>query len=125
MTLTLNPVPLSLNAPMLERIRYALDTINPEDLYDYVRGLEDIVEAVNRSDLDTDLEPNDGQDPPLAVEKAITDLVARSIESMVYNPYKDFFDDCVGALNGHWPAAEVTDYHLRSVIMGAIMGDAS
>ena len=93
MTITLNPVPLSLNAPMPDRIRYALDTIDPEDLYEYVKGLEDIMHAVNDK-LD--------------------------------NPYADFFDDCVGALNGHWPEASIEDETLLQVILDAITkGDTS
>lgn len=117
---TFNPVPLSLNAPMLDRIRYALDTINPEDLYEYVKGLEDIMEAVNDK-LDTDLEPLDAEDPSVVIEDALDSLKERSI-----NPYKDFFDDCVGALNGHWPAASIEDGNLLQVILDAITkGDTS
>ena len=119
MTIKLNPVPLSLNAPMLDRIRYALDTINPEDLYEYVKGLEDIVHAVNDK-LDILVEPGDAEDPSDVIEKALDSLKAHSIESLVDNPYKDFFDDCVGALNGHWPAASIEDETLKSVILDAI-----
>ena len=119
MTIKLNPVPLSLNAPMLDRIRYALDTINPEDLYEYVKGLEDIVHAVNDK-LDILVEPGDAEDPSDVIEKALDSLKAHSIESLVDNPYKDFFDDCVGALNGHWPCASIEDETLKSVILDAI-----
>ncbi len=119
MPITLNPVPLSLNAPMLDRIRYALDTINPEDLYEYVKGLEDIVEAVNDK-MTIDMEPGDAEDPSDVIERALDEIKAHSIESLVDNPYKDFFDDCVGALNGYWPAASIEDGTLRAVILDAI-----
>ncbi len=120
MALTLNTVPLSLNAPMLDRIRYALDTINPEDLYEYVKGLEDIRQAINNSDLEVDLHPLDADDPSDVIEKALDSLKERSIESLMDNPYADFFDDCVGALNGHWPAASIEDETLKAVILDAI-----
>ena len=119
MALTLNPVPLSLNAPMLDRIRYALDTIDPEDLYEYVKGLEDIMHAVNDK-LDILIEPLDAEDPSDVIEEALDSLKERSIGSLVDNPYADFFDDCVGALNGHWPEASIEDETLKAVILDAI-----
>ena len=114
-------IPLSLNAPLSERLKYAPDSVNLEDVADTLARYEALLAVVNDSDLNTCI---DLDDDPQAVAKdikqAIDDMLARSIESRVDNPYKDFFDDCVGALNGHWPGAEVTDDHLKGIILASI-----
>ena len=114
-------IPLSLNAPLSERLKYAPDSVNLEDVADTLARYEALLAVVNDSDLNTCI---DLDDDPQAVAKdikqAIDGMLSRAIESMVDNPYRDFFDDCVGALNKYRPAASVTDDHLRGVILDAI-----
>jgi hypothetical protein len=117
---------LSINAPTSERIKYDFTTLTPEQIYDHVKALEDLLDAVNGSDLDLDIEVGDD---PAKVRAEINARLERDavnhIENAGANPYKEFFDDCVGALNGHWPCADVTDDDLKGVILAAITkGDA-
>jgi len=53
-------------------------------------------------------------------EPLYEELTSGTIESVTDNPYKDFFDDCVGALNGFWPAASIEDETLKATILDAI-----
>ena len=66
----------------------------------------------------------EASDEPLdvstTIDKTIDGLTSSAIESMVDNPYKNFFDDCVGALNGFWPAASIEDETLKATILDAI-----
>ena len=112
---------LSINAPLSERIRYDFNTLTPEQIYDHVKALEDLLEAVNDSDLNTCIEVGDDPAEVKAdIDKALNDAASSAVESCALNPYKDFFDDCVGALNSFWPAAEVTDEALKMAILDAI-----
>lgn len=112
---------LSINAPLSERIRYDFNTLTPEQIYDYVKALEELLKAVNDSDLNTCIEVGDDPGTVTAdIDKAMNDAAKDAVESCVLNPYKDFFDDCVGALNSFWPAASIEDETLKMAIMDAI-----
>ena len=63
---------------------------------------------------------DDPLDVSKAIDEAIKGLTSSAVESMVDNPYKDFFDDCIGALNRFWPAASIEDETLKSAILDAI-----
>ena len=112
---------LSLSAPLYERIRYNPASVSTEEIVDALKAYEALLDAVNRSDLDTLI---DVTDCPQDVTKEINGILERTkneaVESNVRNLYKDFFDDCVGALNGYWPDASIEDDDLRSAILEAI-----
>ena len=112
---------LSINAPLSERLYFNPSSVSTEQVIDALKAYEAILDAINGSALDPMIEASDD---PLEVSKAIDGaiegLTSRAIESMVDNPYKDFFDDCVGALNGYWPAASIEDETLKMVILDAI-----
>ena len=112
---------LSINAPLSERLYFNPSSVSTEEVIDALKAYEAILDAVNGSALDTCIEASDGPlEASNAVDEAIEGLTGRTIESMVENPYKDFFDDCVGALNGYWPAASIEDETLKMVILDAI-----
>ena len=112
---------LSINAPLSERLYFNPSSVSTEEVIDALKAYEAILDAVNGSALDTCIEASDG---PLEVSKAIDGaiegLTSRAIESMVENPYKDFFDDCVGALNSFWPETSIEDETLKTAILDAI-----
>ena len=112
---------LSINAPLSERLYFNPSSVSTEEVIDALKAYEAILDAVNGSALDTCIEASDGPlEASNAVDEAIEGLTGRTIESMVENPYKDFFDDCVGALNGYWPAASIEDETLKATILDAI-----
>jgi hypothetical protein len=112
---------LSINAPLSERLHFNPSSVSTEQVIDALKAYEAILDAINGSALDTLIEASDD---PLEASKAINTSVDRMIEKAIEgcgsNPYKDFFDDCIGALNGHWPAASIEDETLRMVILDAI-----
>lgn len=111
----MNPT-LSINAPLSERLYFNPSSVSTEEVIDALKAYEAILDAVNGSVLDTMIEASDD---PLNVSEAINDKVDSLIER-ADNPYEDFFDDCVGALNSFWPAASIEDETLRTVILDAI-----
>ncbi len=116
----MNPT-LSINAPLSERLYFNPSSVSTEQVIDALKAYEAILDAINGSVLDTMIEVSD--EPPdvsTAIDEALEGLTSGTIESMVDNPYKDFFDDCVGALNGYWPAASIEDETLKMVILDAI-----
>ena len=117
---------LSINASLSERLYVNPSSVSTEEVIDVLRAYEAILDAINRSVLDTMIEASDGPlEASKAIDEAIEGLTSGAIESMVDNPYKDFFDDCVGALNRFWPAASIEDETLRATILDAIAkGDA-
>jgi len=117
---------LSINAPLSERLYFNPSSVSTEQVIDALRAYEAILDAINGPVLGTMIEASD---EPLDVSTAIVDaiegLTSGTIESMVDNPYKDFFDDCVGALSSFWPAASIEDETLKATILDAIAkGDA-
>ena len=112
---------ISINAPLSERLYFNPSSVSTEQVIDALKAYEAILNAINGSVLDTMIEASD---EPLDVSTAIVDaidgLTSGTIESMVDNPYKDFFDDCVGALNSFWPAASIEDETLKTAILDAI-----
>jgi hypothetical protein len=116
----MNPT-LSINAPLSERLHLNPSSVSTEQVIDALKAYETILDAINGSTLDTLIEASDD---PLEASKAIDTSVDRMIEKAIehpaHNPYKDFFDDCVGALNGFWPAASIEDETLRMAILDAI-----
>jgi hypothetical protein len=116
----MNPT-LSINAPLSERLYFNPSSVSTEEVIDALKAYEAILDAINGSVLDTMIEASD---EPLnvstAIDEAIEGLTSGTIESMVDNPYKDFFDDCVGALNSFWPAASIEDETLKATILDAI-----
>jgi len=117
---------LSINAPLSERLYFNPSSVSTEEVIDVLRAYEAILDAINGSVLDTLIEVSDGPlEASKAIDGAIEGLTSGAIESMVDNPYKDFFDDCVGALNSSWPAASIEDETLKATILDAIAkGDA-
>ena len=112
---------LSINAPLSERLHFNPSSVSTEQVIDALKAYEAILDAINGSALDTPIEVSDGPlDVSTAIVDAIEGLTSGAIESMVDNPYKDFFDDCVGALNSFWPAASIEDETLKAAILDAI-----
>lgn len=112
---------LSLNASLSERLYFNPSSVSTEEVIDVLRAYETILDAINGSVLDTMIEASDGPlEASKAIDGAIEGLTSGTIESMVDNPYKDFFDDCVGALNSLWPAASIEDETLKAAILDAI-----
>ena len=112
---------LSINAPLSERLYFNPSSVTTEEVIDVLRAYEAILDAINGSALDTPIEVSDEPlDVSTAIDEAIEGLTSSAVESMVDNPYKDFFDDCVGALNSFWPAASIEDETLKMVILDAI-----
>jgi hypothetical protein len=107
---------ISINAPLSERLYVNPSSVTTEEVIDVLRAYEAILDAINGSALDTLIEVSDD---PLDVSEAINDKVDSLIER-ADNPYEDFFDDCVGALNNFWPAASIEDETLKMVILDAI-----
>ena len=116
----MNPT-LSINAPLSERLHFNPSSVSTEQVIDALRAYEAILDAINGAALDICIEASDDPlDVSTAIVEAIEGLTSRTIESMVDNPYKDFFDDCVGALNSFWPAASIEDETLKAAILDAI-----
>lgn len=116
----MNPT-LSINAPLSERLYVNPSSVSTEQVIDALRAYEAILDAINGSALDTLIEASDGPlEASKAIDGAIEGLTSKTIESMTDNPYKDFFDDCVGALNSFWPAASIEDETLKATILDAI-----
>lgn len=112
---------LSINASLSDRLYFNPSSVSTEEVIDVLRAYEAILDAINRSALDTLIEVSDGPlEASKAIDGAIEGLTSGTIESMVDNPYKDFFDDCVGALNNFWPEASIEDETLRATILDAI-----
>lgn len=112
---------LSINAPLSDRLYVNPSSVSTEEVIDVLRAYESILDAINGSVLDTMIEASDGPlDASKAIDGAIEGLTSGAIESMVDNPYKDFFDDCVGALNSFWPEASIEDETLKATILDAI-----
>jgi hypothetical protein len=112
---------LSVNASLSDRLYFNPSSVSTEEVIDVLRAYEAILDAINGSALDTMIEASDGPlDASKAIDGAIEGLTSGTIESMVDNPYKDFFDDCVGALNSFWPAASIEDETLKATILDAI-----
>ena len=112
---------ISINAPLSERLYFNPSSVSTEEVIDALKAYEAILDAVNGSVLDTMIEASDEPlDVSTAIDEAIEGLTSRTIESCVDNPYKDFFDDCVGALNSFWPAASIEDDTLKAAILDAI-----
>jgi hypothetical protein len=107
---------LSINAPLSERLYFNPSSVSTEEVIDALKAYEAILDAINGSALGTTIEASDD---PLDVSDAINDKVDSLIER-ADNPYEDFFDDCVGALNRFWPAASIEDETLKTVILDAI-----
>ena len=112
---------ISINAPLSERLYFNPSSVSTEQVIDALKAYEAILDAINGSVLDTMIEASDEPlDVSTAIVEAIEGLTSGAIESMVDNPYKDFFDDCVGALNSFWPAASIEDETLKAAILDAI-----
>ena len=112
---------ISINAPLSERLYVNPSSVTTEEVIDALKAYEAILDAINGSALDTMIEASDDPlDVSTAIVEAVEGLTSGAIESMVDNPYKDFFDDCVGALNSFWPAASIEDETLKMVILDAI-----
>lgn len=112
---------LSLSAPLSERLHFNPDSVSTEQIIDSLKAYESILDAINGSALDTLIEvTDDPSEVANEINKTTEKLASKVIESMVDNPYKDFFDDCVGALNSFWPAASIEDEGLKAAILAAI-----
>ena len=113
---------LSINAPLSERLYFNPSSVSTEEVIDALKAYETILDAINGSVLDTMIEVSDEPlDVSTAIVEAIEGLTSKTIESRVDNPYKDFFDDCVGALNNFWSAASIEDETLKTAILDAIV----
>ena len=58
-------------------------------------------------------------DSPEECARRIEDL-EQNQRPLDYDDLNSFFEECVDALNAHWPAAEACDQNLRQVICSAI-----
>ena len=112
---------LSINAPLSERLYFNPSSVSTEEVIDALRAYEAILDDINGSALGTVIEASDD---PLEVSKAINEaidgLTSSAIESMTDNPYKDFFDKCIGAFNEYWPGPSIEDDTLKAAILDAI-----
>lgn len=112
---------LSINAPLSERLYVNPSSVSTEEVIDVLRAYEAILDAINGSALGTVIEVSDGPlEASKAINEAIDGLTSSAIESMADNPYKDFFDDCVGAFNEYWPGPSIEDDTLKAAILDAI-----
>lgn len=113
---------MSISAPMADRIRYDFATLTPEQIYDHVKALEDLLGAVNDSEIGAPYIEvgDDPADVTAQVNDTLTCIKKASIEDTTANPYKDFFEDCISALNSFWPVAHIGDDTLKAVILEAI-----
>ena len=117
----MNPT-LSINAPLSERLYFNPSSVSTEQVIDALKAYEAILDAINGSVLDTMIEASDEpQEVAKDINQAIEGLTSGAINSCADNPYKDFFDDCVGALNSFWPAASIEDETLKATILDAIV----
>ena len=104
------------NATLSERLRYG-EVISREQLADALELFEATLTALSDTNLTTD--------NPIVLSNELEALQDASCacndeEHSDYSDLKEFFDDCVNALNSHWPAAEAYDLNLRAVITEAI-----
>ena len=112
---------LSINASLSDRLYFNPSSVSTEEVIDVLRAYEAILDDINGSTLDTMIEVSDEPlDASNAIDEAIEGLTSRAINSCADNPYKDFFDDCIGALNSFWPAASIEDETLKATILDAI-----
>ena len=112
---------LSISAPLSERLHFNPSSVSTEQVIDALKAYEAILDDINGSALDMMIEVSDEPlDVSTAIVEAIEGLTSKTIESMLDNRYKDFFDDCVGALNRYWSAASIEDETLKMVILDAI-----
>jgi len=107
---------LGSNATLSERLRYG-ETISREELADALERFEATLAVLDNVNLTTD--------NPVVLSNELDALQDASCacndeEHSDYSDLKEFFDDCVFALNSRWPAAEVHDLNLRAVITEAI-----
>ena len=100
------------NTTLDERFRYAPHTLTEQEIYDALKELKDWRALADAH----------GCDYPDEFEKYFEELEANqeNPDHANYDDLKSFFDDCVEALNAHWPRAEPYDDNLRSVIVSAI-----
>jgi len=107
---------LGSNATLSERLRYG-ETISREELADALELFEATLAALDDANLTTDntlMLSNELE----ALQNA--SCACNDEEHSNYSDLKEFFNDCVNALNAYWPAAEAYDPHLRAVITEAI-----
>lgn len=107
---------LGSNATLSERIRYG-DIISREELADVLELFEATLATLDNINLTTD--------NPVVLKNELEALQEASCACnddghSDYSDLKEFFNDCVFALNAHWSAAEAYDLNLRSVITEAI-----
>jgi len=107
---------LGSNATLSERLRHG-EAISREELADALELFEATLAALDNVNLTTD--------NPITLSNELEALQEASCacndeEHSNYSDLKEFFDDCVFALNSHWPAAEAYDLNLRAVIIEAI-----
>lgn len=97
-------------ASLSERFKYA--TVAPEDVHEALEELE--------AWRDMGANFNGIAYTPEECTTYVEELEAIVEKPKDYDDLKSFFEDCVSALNGEWPAAEAYDQNLRQVIMDAI-----
>jgi len=112
---------LSINTPLSERLHFNPSSVSTEEIIDTLKAYEAILDAINGSALGIMIEVSDEPlDVSTAIDEDVERLTSVAIESMVDNPYKSFFDDCVGALNEYWPGPSIEDETLKAAILDAI-----
>jgi hypothetical protein len=107
---------LGSNATLSERLHYG-EAISREQLADALELFEATLAALDGANLTTD-NPVMLADELEALQEA--SCACNDEEHSDYSDLKEFFDECVDALNAHWPAAEAYDLNLRAVIIEAI-----
>ena len=99
---------LKTNFTLAERLEYDPDNVTREEL------IEALVDHEEWADL------RDRRGSADEIEEYIDALEEKEEKPADYDDLKSFFNDCVDALNAHWPAAEAYDMNLRDVICDAI-----
>ena len=100
-------------ASLDEQFRYAPHTLTEREIYD---ALKELV-AWREMAWDT-LKCEEPDEVGTYIEEL--ERNQENPDHANYDDYKSFFDDCVEALNAHWPCAEPYDMNLRDVILSAI-----
>ena len=99
---------LKTNFTLAERLEYDPDNVTREELIEALQDYEGWEEV------------RDLHGGPAEVQTYIDTLEEKEEKPADYDDLKSFFNDCVDALNAHWPAAEAYDMNLRDVICDAI-----
>lgn len=117
-----------MTAPLEERIKYARHLVSDDEILARLDNATACLDAINDSDLNTSVDlDDDAASITTTVNEALAACISDAMHDGGRNPYKEFFEDCVRAMEdrgeGNWPGAEVSDPALRAAIIDLINGD--